>query len=222
MEDHINTVVSRYRGSIYCWDVVNEAVADSGPEILRQKSPWLEIIGPEFIARAFEFAHAADPEALLFYNDYNAVQAVKRDKIYQLVKGLQEKGIPVHGVGIQAHWNIYWPTTAEIREAIEKYASLGLQVHITELDMSVFAFDDRRSDLTEPTPEMITKQAERYEQIFGLFREYADVITNVTLWGAADDVTWLHNFPVRGRRNWPLLFDMNHKPKPALERILQF
>ncbi len=88
--------------------------------------------------------------------------------------------------------------------------------------MSVFAFDDRRTDLTEPTSEMIEKQAERYEQVFALFREYADVITNVTLWGAADDTTWLHNFPVRGRINWPLLFDMNHQPKPALERVLQF
>lgn len=222
MEEHIHTVVSRYRGSIYCWDVVNEAVADSGPEVLRQRSPWLGIIGPDFIAKAFEFAHAADPEALLFYNDYNAVQPGKRDKIIQLVKGLQDKGISVHGVGIQGHWNLYWPDAGEIREAIEKYAALGVQVHITELDMSVFAFDDRRTDLTEPTSEMIEKQAERYGQVFALFREYADVITNVTLWGAADDTTWLHNFPVRGRINWPLLFDMNHQPKPALERILQF
>ncbi|HOB08383.1 MAG: endo-1,4-beta-xylanase [Limnochordia bacterium] len=222
MEEHINTVVSRYRGAVYCWDVVNEAVADSGPDVLRQKSPWLEIIGPEFIEKAFEYAHAADPDALLFYNDYNESQPDKRDKIYRLVRGLKEKGVPIHGIGLQAHWNIHWPSLDDIREAIEQYASLGLQLHITELDMSMFAFEDRRTDLAEPTAEMLEKQAERYEQVFALFREYAGVITNVTLWGAADDVTWLHNFPVRGRKNWPLLFDMQHKPKPALERIMRF
>ena len=222
MKEHINTVVPRYKDSVYCWDVVNEAVEDTGPEILRQKSLWLEIIGPEFIEKAFEYAHEADPNALLFYNDYNESDPVKRDKIYQLVKGLKEKDIPIHGVGMQAHWNIYGPSLDLIREAIEKYASLGVQIHITEMDISVFEFHDRRTDLTEPTAEMIDKQAERYESIFSLFREYKDVVTNVTLWGAADDVTWLHDFPVRGRKNWPLLFDMNHKPKLALERIMQF
>lgn len=222
MEEHIRTVVSHYRGSVYCWDVVNEAVADSGPELLRQKSPWLEIIGPDFIEKAFEFTHAADPDALLFYNDYNESQPDKRDKIYQLVKGLKEKGVPIHGIGLQAHWNIYWPSLDDIRAAIELYASLGVQLHVTELDLSVFAFDDRRTDLSEPTAEMMELQEERFEQIFALFREYAGVITNVTFWGAADDTTWLDNFPVRGRKNWPLLFDTQHRPKPALARIMQF
>jgi len=221
MEEHINTVVGRYRNDIYCWDVVNEAVQDSGPDILR-KSLWLDIVGSDFIEKAFEFAHAADPKALLFYNDYNESQPAKRDKIYQLVKSLKDKDIPIHGVGLQAHWNIYGPSIDEIREAIEKYASLDVQMHITELDISVFEFNDRRTDLTEPTAEMMDKQAERYGSIFELFREYSDVITNVTLWGAADDVTWLHDFPVRGRKNWPLLFDMNHNAKQALASVMQF
>ena len=208
MEEHINTVVSRYRGAVYCWDVVNEAVADSGPDVLRRNRRGWKSSAPEFIEKAFEYAHAADPDALLFYNDYNESQPDKRDKIYRLVRGLKEKGVPIHGIGLQAHWNIHWPSLDDIREAIEQYASLGLQLHITELDMSMFAFEDRRTDLAEPTAEMLEKQAERYEQVFALFREYAGVITNVTLWGAADDVTWLHNFPVRGRKNWPLLFDM--------------
>lgn len=222
MEEHINTVVPRYKDTVYCWDVVNEAVEDTGSEILRQNSMWLKIIGPEFIEKAFEFAHAADPDALLFYNDYNESNPVKRDKIYQLVKNLKEKGAPIHGVGLQAHWNIYDPSMDDIRAAIEKYASLGLQLHITEMDISVFKFDDKRTDLMEPTAEMLEKQAERYESVFALFREYSDVITNVTLWGAADDVAWLHNFPVRGRKNWPLLFDMDHNPKPAFDSIMQF
>ncbi len=222
MEEHINTVMKRYKDSVYCWDVVNEAVEDTGEEVLRQKSHWREIIGDDFIEEAFKFAHAANPDALLFYNDYNESQPVKRDKIYKLVKGLKEKDIPIHGVGLQAHWNNFGPSIDEIREAIEKYAELGLQLHVTELDISVFEFSDRRTDLTEPTEEMLEKQAERYAEVFALFREYSDIVTNVTLWGAADDITWLHNFPVRGRKNWPLLFDMDHRAKPAVKRIIQF
>ena len=95
-------------------------------------------------------------------------------------------------------------------------------MHVTELDISVFEFSDRRTDLTEPTEEMLEKQAERYAEVFALFREYSDIVTNVTLWGAADDITWLHNFPVRGRKNWPLLFDMDHRAKPAVKSIIQF
>ncbi len=220
-KEHIDTVVKRYSDDIYCWDVVNEAVQDSGPDILR-KSPWVDIVGPDFIEKAFELAHDADPEVLLFYNDYNESHPEKRDKIYKLVKGLKEKNIPIHGGGLHAHWNIFDPSLDHIKEAIEKYASLDLELHVTEMDVSVFEFSDRRTDLTEPTQEMVDKQIERYDQMFQLFREYSDVITNVTLWGAADDVTWLHGFPVRGRKNWPLLFDMDHKPKQALYKILEF
>lgn len=222
MEEHINTVVTRYKDTVYCWDVVNEAVEDSGSEILRQRSPWLDIVGPDFLEKAFEYAHAASPDTLLFYNDYNESQPEKRDKIYKLVKGLVDKNIPIHGVGLQAHWSIFGPSLDDIRAAIEKYASLGLQLHITELDVSVFEFDDRRTDLTEPTAEMVDKLTERYDEIFTLFREYSEVVTNVTLWGAADDATWLDGFPVRGRKNWPLLFDVNHDPKPALKKIMEF
>lgn len=221
LEEHINTVVGRYREDIYCWDVVNEAVEDSGTEILR-KSLWVDIVGSEFIEKAFQYAHAADPKALLFYNDYNESHPAKRDKIYQLVKGLIEKDVPIHGVGLQAHWNLYDPSLDDIRAAIEKYASLGLKLHITEMDVSVFEFNDRRTDLKEPTEEMVEKQVERYVSFFELFREYSDVITNVTLWGAADDITWLHDFPVRGRTNWPLLFDMNHQPKQVVKSIMDF
>lgn len=220
-QEHINTVVSRYKDDIYCWDVVNEAVDDKGSDILRP-SPWVDIVGEDFIEKAFEYAHAVDPKALLFYNDYNESTPAKRDKIYKLVKGLKDKDIPIHGVGLQAHWNIYGPSLDEIREAIEKYASLGVQLHITEMDVSVFEFHDRREDLTAPTEEMLDKLAERYDAMFKLFREYSEVVTNVTLWGPADDATWLDGFPVRNRKNWPLLFDVNHNPKQALERVIQF
>ncbi|CAM4500250.1 endo-1,4-beta-xylanase [Paenibacillus typhae] len=218
LKSHIDTVVGRYRGQIYAWDVVNEVIADEGPELLRP-SKWLEIAGPEFIAKAFEYAHEADPQALLFYNDYNESHPQKRDKIYTLLKSLLDQGVLVHGVGLQAHWNLYDPALDDIRAAIEKYASLGLQLQLTELDMSLFRFDDKRTDLTSPPPELLELQAERYDGVFRLLREYRQVISSVTFWGAADDYTWLDNFPVRGRKNWPFLFDEQHRPKPAFERL---
>ncbi|AIQ54809.1 endo-1,4-beta-xylanase [Paenibacillus sp. FSL R7-0331] len=218
LKSHVDTVVGRYRGQIYAWDVVNEVIADDSPELLRP-SKWLEIAGPEFIARAFEYAHEADPQALLFYNDYNESHPQKRDKIYTLLKSLLEQGVPVHGVGLQAHWNLYDPALDDIRAAIEKYASLGLQLQLTELDISLFRFEDKRTDLTSPPPELLELQAERYDAVFRLLREYREVISSVTFWGAADDYTWLDNFPVRGRKNWPFLFDEQHRPKPAFERL---
>ncbi|MBO9600372.1 MAG: endo-1,4-beta-xylanase, partial [Cohnella sp.] len=131
MKEHIDTVVSRYRNDIYCWDVVNEAIADEGPEPLRQ-SPWLEIAGPGFIDKAFEFAHEADPTAQLFYNDYNECFPEKRERIYSLVRGLLDRGVPIHGVGLQGHWNLYGPTLDTIRASIERYAELGLKLQLTE------------------------------------------------------------------------------------------
>jgi endo-1,4-beta-xylanase len=221
MKEHITTVVQRYKGQIYCWDVVNEAIKDEGPELFRE-TKWLEIIGEDYIEKAFEFAHAADPDALLFYNDYNESNPQKREKIYKLVKSLVDKDVPIHGVGLQAHWNLVNPSLKDIRTAIERYASLGLKLHLTELDISVFNFGDKRADLTEPTPEMLELQAERYHQVFQLLREYQDSITSVTFWGAADDYSWLSNFPVKGRKNWPFLFDENHQPKDSFWKVVQF
>lgn len=220
MKTHIDEVVGRYKGRIYAWDVVNEAVTDSGDQLLRP-SKWLEIAGEDFIAKAFEFAHAADPDALLFYNDYNESVPAKRDKIYSLVKSLIERDVPIHGIGLQAHWNLEHPTLDHIREAIERYASLGVKLHITELDVSVFAHEDRRTDLTAPTSEMLERQAERYGAFFKLFKEYSEHLSSVTFWGAADDYTWLDHFPVRGRKNWPFLFDAQHHPKAAFQTVLE-
>ncbi|WP_054023630.1 endo-1,4-beta-xylanase [Bacillus sp. FJAT-28004] len=219
MKAHINTVVGRYKGQIYAWDVVNEAVSDSSEEQLRS-SKWLDIVGEEFISKAFEYAHEADPEALLFYNDYNESVPEKREKIYRLVKSLKEKGVPIHGIGLQAHWNLSHPSLHDIRTAIERYASLGLKLHITEMDVSVFEFEDKRTDLISPTSEMMSLQEERYSQLFQLFCEYSNVLTSVTFWGAADDYTWLDNFPVRGRKNWPLLFDKEQLPKGSYYKLV--
>lgn len=221
MKTHIDVAVGRYKGQIYGWDVVNEAIEDQGETWLR-KTKWLDLIGESYIANAFRFAHEADPSAVLFYNDYNECNPEKRDKIIRLLQTLKEQEVPVHGIGLQGHWNLNGPTLAEIREAIERYAALGLQLQVTELDISVFDFDDGRQDLKQPTDELLERQAERYEQIFALFREYQDAITAVTFWGAADDYTWLDYFPVKNRKNWPLVFDEQHKPKPAFWSIAEW
>ncbi|MFC4321171.1 endo-1,4-beta-xylanase [Litchfieldia salsa] len=219
MSKHISTVVGRYKGKIHAWDVVNEAVTDSGPDLLRD-SKWLQTIGEDYISKAFHFAHMADPDATLFYNDYNESNPEKREKIYTLVKGLVEQGVPIHGIGLQAHWNLYNPSLDDIRCAIERYASLGLQLHITEMDVSMFNFEDQRIDLTEPTEEMVALHQQRYEQFFSIFKEYKEVISNVTFWGIADDYTWLDDFPVVGRKNWPFLFDTKHQPKSSFWSIV--
>ena len=221
MEEHITTVVSRYRGRVYAWDVVNEAVADGGGGYLRTDSPWYQIIGPDYIAQAFIFAHRADPEAKLFYNDYSAVDPAKSDRIYRLLKELLDQGVPVHGVGIQGHWDIYHPSARQVEAAIRKYASLGLEVQITELDLSVFAWNDRRRLGTAPKDRLRT-QAGRYGELFEVFRRNKDVITGVTFWGVADDRTWKDNFPVRGRKDWPLIFDEKHQPKAAFWELVDF
>ncbi|MGN7310861.1 endo-1,4-beta-xylanase [Alkalicoccobacillus gibsonii] len=220
MKTHIHKVMGRYKGEIYAWDVVNEAISDKEDEFLRP-SKWLEIIGEDFIAKAFEFAREADPHAQLFYNDYNEVNPIKRDKIFKLVQSLKEQGVPIDGIGLQGHWSIYGPSIDLIREAMKKYASLGVRLHVTELDLSVFDHEDKRTDLTKPTNEMLSLQAERYRDIFQLFLEHRTHLESVTFWGAADDYTWLDHFPVRGRKNWPFLFDENHLPKQSFHEIVK-
>lgn len=221
LKAHIETVVGRYKDVIYAWDVVNEVISDDADDAnaFLRPSKWLDIAGEDFIAKAFEFAHEADPQALLFYNDYNESDPHKRERIYRLVRSLLDQGVPIHGVGLQAHWNLYDPSLDDMRAAIERYAQLGLQLQLTELDVSVFRFEDRRTDLVQPSQEMLELQAERYESIFRLLHEYKEHISAVTFWGAADDYTWLDNFPVRGRKNWPFLFDELHRPKEAYQRV---
>ena len=221
LKEFIRTVVGRYKGKVFCWDALNEVLVDSSGGFLR-KTPYLEIIGEEYIDIALQTAHDADPDALLFYNEYNECEPEKRDRIVTFVKGLKERGLPIHGIGMQAHWYNSNPDLDEIRAAIEQYAALGMIVHVTELELSVFDWEDHRTDLKEPLPGMLEKQAERYGEIFELFREYKDVVRCVTTWGVADDYTWLDDFPQKGRKNWPLLFDVNHRSKPALERVLGF
>ncbi len=159
LRDHIHTVVKRYKGKIYAWDVVNEAIDDNPANYLRP-SEWLKICGEEYIARAFEYAHEADPNAALYYNDYNAERPEKRDRIFKLVKSLKDKGIPIHGVGLQGHWSLYEPSKTELEGAIKKFSSLGLKVQITELDVSVYPWEKERRKLRPGEQQRYTKSME--------------------------------------------------------------
>jgi endo-1,4-beta-xylanase len=226
LKDHINTVVSRYKGKIYAWDVVNEAIDDDSTKFLRN-SLWYQICGDEFIVKAFEYAHEADPNAVLFYNDYNTERPEKRERVYRLLKQLVDAHVPINGVGLQAHWSIYEPTNKELETAIKEFSSLGLKVQITEMDVSVYPWEkERRAKRPgEPdtyTPEMQKLQAAKYADMFRIFRKYKKVITGVTFWNLSDRYTWLDQYPVPGRKNYPLLFDQNMQPKKAYEGVVKF
>lgn len=222
MRDHIHTVVGRYKGKIKAWDVVNEAIADGGTNILRN-SLWSEIIGPDFIAKAFQYAHEADPDAILRYNDYGLENPAKRKKLIALIKSLQEQGVPVHAIGSQAHVNV--STSFEtMDQALTEMKTLGLPIHITELDVNS-AQGGQRSTGADISANAATtqgglvsdadrRQAEAYAGIFRAFLKHRDAVKVVTFWGANDAVSWR----AQGR---PLLFDGNNQPKPAFDAVIR-
>jgi endo-1,4-beta-xylanase len=226
IKEHITAVVSRYKGKIYAWDVVNEAVPDTTAAIYRA-SKFYKIIGPEFIEKAFEYAHKADPKALLFYNDYDTEKKEKRDKIIVLLKGLLDKKIPINGIGLQGHWSLYEPTQEELETSIDEFSSLGLKVQITELDVSVYhrvneMVKEKFIGTSSFTPEMEQKQAEKYKMLFSVFRKHKQQLSGVTFWNLSDKSTWLDRFPVPGRKDYPLLFDTELKPKNCYQEVIKF
>lgn len=233
MHDHIAAVVGRYKGKISGWDVVNEAVADDGS---LRKTKWLEIIGPDYIEKAFQFAHEADPDAQLYYNEFNAWKPAKRDGIIRLVKQLQAKGIPVQAVGMQAHYGIGYPSTELIDTAISRYAALGIKVNFTEFDIDVLPNPTGRqgSDIGERfapvagydpytaglPAEMQNRLAQRYADIFRVLLRHADAVERVTFWGVSDGDSWLNGWPMGRRTSYPLLFDRQYQPKPAFQAVV--
>jgi endo-1,4-beta-xylanase len=233
LKDHIHTVAGRYKGRIKGWDVVNEALNEDGS--LRQ-SKWLKIIGEDYIAKAFQFAHEADPEAELYYNDYSLENEAKRNGAVRLLQKLQAQGVRVTGIGLQGHNKLEWPTVEQQELTILAFAKLGLRVSITELDVDVLPpvsedigprikLDETNQEKLNPyrvqLPEQINQQqSKQYAALFGVYLKHRDVIDRVTFWGVTDGDTWLNNWPVRGRTNYPLLFDREGKPKPAFTAVL--
>lgn len=233
MDMHIKAVGERYASSIDSWDVVNEALNEDGT--LRE-SIFYKLLGEDYIVEAFKKAAIAAPNAALYYNDYNIEQPKKRAGVIKMIKKLQQAGVRIDGVGIQGHWNINDLNLKVIEESIREYAKLGMKVAFTELDLSVLPspWDMQGADISQnfeggkamnPYPDQLpdsvgTVLADRYEQLFNLFLKYSDDISRVTLWGTNDRQSWLNNFPIRGRTNYPLLFDRNNQPKEAFNRII--
>jgi endo-1,4-beta-xylanase len=234
MREHIHTVVGRYKGRIKGWDVVNEALNEDGT--LRQ-SPWLKIIGEDYLVKAFQFAREADPDAQLYYNDYSLENEPKRKGAIELIRKLKAAGIPIHAVGLQGHDKLDWPTAEQEDATIAAFASLGIKVNITELDIDVLPRANRsqgadvataaeaRQDLNpfaNGLPDTVQqKLARRYADLFRVFLKHHDVIDRVTFWGVTDGDSWLNNWPVRGRTSYPLLFDRAGRPKPAFDAVVQ-
>ena len=217
LRTHITTVMTHFKGKVYAWDVVNEAI-DDGSDIYKS-TQWYNICGEDYIIEAFKAARAADPDARLFYNDYSATNATKRGKIFNLLKKLKDQNL-VDGMGLQGHWNISAPSNALIIDAFDKYKSLGIELQITEMDVSVYTSDSDPQSLF--TTDLAMMQNIAYGRFFKLFRTYKDAITGITFWGLADNHTWLDNFPVANRKNYPFLFDGTYVPKQSYFTVIDF
>lgn len=233
MKNHITTIVNRYKGRIKGWDVVNEAILDNGEF---RKSKFYEILGEEFIPLAFQYAHEADPDAELYYNDYNEWLNEKRDAIVNLVKTLKEKGIRIDGVGMQGHVGLDSPTLADYKAAIDAYTALGVKVMITEFELSALpsprfnvganisdteAYRKEMNPYVEALPDSVSDiWSKRMLEYFTLFLDNSDKVSRVTMWGVTDGNSWKNNFPMRGRTDYPLLFDRNYKAKPVVQSII--
>ncbi len=233
MTNHINTVAGRYAGKINSWDVVNEALNEDGS---LRNSIFLEKLGEDYIRKAFELAAKAAPGAELYYNDYNIEQPKKRAGVIALVKKLKAAGIRIDGIGIQGHWSIKGPSLNDIENSILEFSALGLKVSFTELDLTCLpnpwdltgadvGQNFENSPFMNPYPKGLPdsiqlKLANCYEGLFKLFIKHKDKIERVTFWGVNDGQSWLNNWPIKGRTNYPLLFDRSYKPKLAFEKVM--
>ena len=216
LRTHIHAVVNRYKDVVYAWDVVNEAIAD-GPDTIScpyRITPHYRLCGDEFIVRAFEYAHEADPKALLFYNDYSTVDPAKRDRIVNMLRKLRQQGAPIHGLGMQAHYNIYWPDRTLLETAIEAFSRVVDVIHVTEMD--VRASHEHGGQLTfsqgtslVPDSVTLSRFDRQYRMLFEVFRRHSNLIRNVTFWNLSDNDSWI------GAANYPLLFDKEYRPKPT-------
>ncbi len=243
LRQHIETVAGRYKGRVHAWDVVNEVIGEDGN--YRQHTAWVKAFGngDTLVKYAFKFAALYAPNTELYYNDFNAWRPAKRDGIVRLVKMLQKEGIRIDGVGIQGHWGLNYPKNEYIEQAIEAYAACGVKVMITELDVDVLPLtkegqiigqgmsdsqfqleefktflDPYRNGLPDSMQAVL---AARYKELFKIFLKHQDKIDRVTLWGVHDGMSWKNGYPIPNRTNYPMLWDRQRKPKPALQAVLQ-
>jgi endo-1,4-beta-xylanase len=232
MRKHIYAVVGRYKGRVKGWDVVNEAFEDNGKY---RNSKFYRILGKDFIKYAFQFAHEADPNAELYYNDYNMETPAKCDAVVQLVKELKASGCRIDAVGSQSHMHLNTPSLEATETTIKKLNDAGVKVLITEWDISIlpspysgadistsFKYSTDKDPYREAVPDSVQKiWNKRMLDMFGLFLKYSDVVDRVTLWGLNDGGSWLNNFPIRGRKDYPLLFDRNNQRKSVVDEMIK-
>jgi endo-1,4-beta-xylanase len=228
---HIETVVKHFKGKVKGWDVVNEAINDAAEPYLRN-TPARQAIGDDYVLKAFQFAHEADPDAELYYNDYGIDVGGKRDRAVRLIRQIKEAGLRIDAVGIQGHWRLQSPSVEEIERGIRTFVDERLKVMITEMDVDVLPRNGQGADINATErqgndpyraglPEDVQRSlADRYGALFTMFMRYPQ-ITRVTLWGVSDGDSWLNNFPVRGRTNHPLLFDRQLQPKLAFREVIK-
>ncbi|MGN7720407.1 endo-1,4-beta-xylanase [Chitinophaga sp. 22620] len=231
--EHISTIASRYDGQVYSWDVVNEALNEDGT---LRRSVFREKLGEDYVVEAFRLAQLAAPNTRLYYNDYNIERPWKRAGALALIKKIQAAGVRIDGVGIQGHWHINNLPLEDIEQSILEFSSLGVKVMFTELDISVLpdpahangadisrnlAFNAALNPYTNGLPDSLqSRLAGSYEELFRLFLKHKDKIGRITFWGVNDRYSWLNNWPVRGRTNYPMLFDRQFDPKPAFYKVI--
>jgi endo-1,4-beta-xylanase len=233
MENHIMTIGQRYDKKVHGWDVINEAIEEDGT---LRKSIFLNLLGEDYLVESFRLAQKATPNAELYYNDYNIERAPKRQGAIDIIKKIKAAGVRIDGIGIQGHWNINNLPLKDIEESIIEFSKLGVKVHFTEIDLSVIPnpYDMDGADVNrtfENTPAMnpypkelpdaIHRElAQKYDQLFRLFLKHNDKIGRVTFWGLSDGNSWLNDWPIKGRTNYPLLFDKDYKPKAAYHVVM--
>ena len=232
MKTHISTVVGRYKGKIKGWDVVNEAIVEDGSY---RKSKFYEILGEEFIPLAFQYAHEVDPDAELYYNDYGMNVKGRREGVVKLIRSLKEKGLRIDAVGMQGHMGMDYPDIKEFEESMLAFAAEGVKVMITEWDMSALPTARQSANISDtvafrkslnPYPDALpdsvnTAWNKRMDEFFTLFEKHSDIVTRVTAWGVSDGDSWKNDFPVRGRKDYPLLFDRNYQPKDFVRKMIE-
>ena len=233
MREHIFTIVSHFKGRIDAWDVVNEAFEDDGTY---RQSPWYRIIGPEYVELAYRFAHEADPDAELYYNDFSMSVPAKRAAVCKMVRSLQEKGLRIDGVGMQSHNGLTWPSNEDYEASMDAFAALGVKVMITELDMNVlpnpesfsgaevslsFAYSEKMDPYKNGLPADVAQRIDgRWVEFFRIYKRHAHQISRVCVWGLSDGDSWMNDWPIEGRTAYPLLFDRNNAPKPVVQDII--